>query len=145
MNTETWAAIDQSLVGFEDIARGSGPPVSDLEIDAVGATLGLEIDPDYREFLKRYGSASVGSYHVLGLRPNVLCPLELVEENLRYRGAGLPILHSWLIFADDGRGNPIGIASDGRVLRLDFGCDHEVDELAPSFEAFIRVDCLELE
>lgn len=41
-----------------------------------------------------------------------------------------------LVIADDGAGNPIWVADDGRVLRTDADSG-ESEELAPSFRAFL--------
>jgi len=117
-------------------------------VDALAEKLGRPLPPDYREFLLRYGGAVVGSYSIYGVRQAQAgmgrAPQSVVDLNERWRRPGWPHANEWLIVSEDGYGNPIGIADDGRVLSWDHDLGG-IHELGSSFEDFLRRELERLE
>lgn len=142
MSDETWRLLDEDHAGFEELARGRGEPVSEDELKAAMAELGLVFPPAYRDFLLRLGAATVGSLHVWGLRPTGVSDALLLDQNRFYRNQSWPGIDDWIIISDDGAGNPIGIDPCGRVLRSDHNVGFSVDVLANTFEEFVRQQCI---
>ncbi len=117
------------------------------EIDAAAARLGVQFPPDYQEFLRRYGGGHAGSFSVAGLRRwecasgSDWSVIELTEE---HRSQRYPGAERWVIFSDDGFGNPIGLDEFGRI----WISDHNTCEfvcLEASFEDWIRRWALRIE
>ncbi|HEX2061472.1 MAG TPA: SMI1/KNR4 family protein [Thermoanaerobaculia bacterium] len=112
-------------------------------VDDAVAAIGLDFPADYREFLRRFGSAIVGAYPIFGVTPaeELGNRWSVVDVNRAYREDGWSDVGEWLIVSADHAGNPIGIAPDGSVWLNDhdFG---DVVPLAVSFEDFIRSRCL---
>lgn len=144
MKQSTWDLIDKAHEGIEGFVRATGPALTDEEISAASAELGIDFPADYREFLLRLGAATIGQFHIFGLRRTEVCPNLLVERNRFYRRQGWPGISDWLILTDDGTGNPVGIARDGRVLCVDHNRGFAVEEWGRDFEDFIRRACRNL-
>jgi hypothetical protein len=140
MKESTWRALDQQFAEFPNLRAGS---VEDSEIEAVSAALEKEVPPDYREFLRRFGSAFVGPYPIFGLRP--VEPMgsmwSVVQVNRHFQEQKWPGVDEWLIVSMDQGGNPIGLSLDGRVWISDHG---HVETLASTFEDFLRYEALGL-
>lgn len=107
------------------------------EIEATEKEMGASFDPDYRWFLRRYGGAMVRSLPVYGLRwSEVMAETTVVEVTNSYRKRGWKLTEKLVVISEDGSGNPIGIAKDGRV----WISDHDVGTdtvIADSFEDFL--------
>ena len=65
MNSETWSIIDESFARWPE-SKASG--VSADEFERGVAPFGPHLDPDYREFVLRYGGGIVGPNPIDGLR-----------------------------------------------------------------------------
>lgn len=115
----------------------AGEGAGDHEIDSAESAIGASFVPDYRWFLRKYGGAMVKSLPVYGLRwSKVMAETSVVEVTQWYRKKGWKLTDELVVISDDGSGNPIGIAKDGRVWisDLDVGADTVI---ASSFEEFI--------
>jgi hypothetical protein len=141
MNTRIWQALDQQFALFP-ITRASEVP-SETEIAEAAATIGCTFHEDYVAFVRRYGAAMVGSLPVFGLRPAHVMGKQwsVVDETRWFRDQGWPGVNDWYVISDDGFGNPIGMASDGRVMISDHD-GGQVSVLAADFEDFLLHHCL---
>lgn len=117
-------------------------PVLKAEILAAAAALGCTFHEDYIEFIHNFGGAVLGANDVFGLR----CPASMgrnpkdatvIEATQSFRLRQWPNIEGWYIISGDGRGNPIGIAPDGRVCCADHDCGYEVFDVARSFNHFV--------
>lgn len=137
-----WDRLDAEYREWPQAAAQPGTPA---EVEAAEAQTGLVFPPAYREFLLRYGGAYVGAFEIFGIREPGLFrsggeeELNRVVAKQRFykEQQGFPGIESWLVFSEDGYGNPIGIAPDGSVLRIDHDCGMEITVLAPSFLEFL--------
>lgn len=143
MDPRTWQTLDRMFaadrieIGEAVTLAASVPGIE--EIEAAQSALSCRFDSDYFEFLLRYGAAFVGSLPVFGLRPvhamgNSWSVVELTNEYRREVGSTIA---DWYVISEDGYGNPIGIAPDGRVMVFDHDHDGEA-VLAETFEQFLR-------
>ncbi|MBO6939856.1 MAG: SMI1/KNR4 family protein [Deltaproteobacteria bacterium] len=112
--------------------------VSEAEVDALEQQLGVPLPKSYREFVLRFGGAMVGSQPVYGLRTSEVMGVDdtIAAQTAFFRRTGWELPASAIVISDDGRGNPIWLADDGRV----FLTDHDVGDqplLATSFDAFV--------
>jgi hypothetical protein len=55
-----------------------------------------------------------------------------------YQTENWPDIEGWIIVSEDGAGNPIGIAPDGRVLSVDHDCGFETFVEGEDFVAFLQ-------
>lgn len=143
MREDTWRPLEAVLAKWAFLVA---PAASVEEIEEASATLGLPFPADYKEFLLRTGGAYVGGCQIYGTRTtDDMSPKETVTQRTQdYRDYEWPGVEEWIIICMDGRGNPLGIAPDGKVWRS----DHDVGDIMPiadSFEDFIRRECLRLE
>ena len=69
MDEAIWTTIQARYHRFP---KAMASPVSADEFDRVMAEFGLNIDPDYREFVLRFGGGFVGSEPIYGLRKAAL-------------------------------------------------------------------------
>lgn len=136
MNVSTWNRLAEY---FRKSPGDAAPPGTEDEVNALAARLGSPMPDQYRDFLLRYGGAYIGQYPVYGVhrsKATGLGKLRAAEVNEGFRQQGWPHADEWLIVSEDGYGNAIGIADDGRVLVW----DHELGgiyELGSSFEDFL--------
>ena len=65
MDAGTWHLIEAHYLQYPD---SRGRPVAPSEFDRIMKPFGLTFDPDYREFVLRYGAGAVGSSRIYGLR-----------------------------------------------------------------------------
>lgn len=136
MRKRTWKRLEAQFARFPG-SRAEG--ATNAKISQVELALDRSFDEDYREFLRRYGSAIVGSGPIYGVNP---CSFlgesswSVLEMTKRFRQEGWPGVEDWYIISGDGRGNPIGIDRKGRVWMS----DHDVGDIpliARSFEKYI--------
>jgi hypothetical protein len=141
MNAETWQTLEREFAMFP-IMRASDLP-SDQEITEAAAAIACSFHQDYSAFLRRFGSAMVGSLPVFGLRPAKVMGKRwsVVELTNWFRQQGWPAIADWYIISEDGFGNPMGIAPDGRVMISDHDVGY-VSIVAENFEDFLVNRCL---
>ncbi|CAM2771264.1 SMI1/KNR4 family protein [Prescottella defluvii] len=117
-------------------AYGSGRPVPSAELREGLTVLGLVPDPDYEEFVGRWGGCFVGVPVHAWDNASILGNESSVELTTRAREA-YGMLIDGVVIADDGSGNPIWIAADGRVRLVDHDNGGETVELAPDFRTLL--------
>lgn len=144
MKADTIQKLDE-LFDNSPIMRAADVPTVQ-EVDAASKDLGVSFEDDYREFILRYGGATVGPYPIFGLRKWELVDRDrwsVLDMTKEIRRAGIEKIVSWLVISEDHAGKPVGLDNDGRVWTYDhdFG---GVSELATDFEQYIRVQCLKL-
>lgn len=128
------------------ILRAESLPTSE-EVDHASQELGVPFVADYRQFLLMFGGAMVGPYPIFGLRPVEVMGDDhwsVVDVTRHYRNDGVPGTEKWIVFSEDHSGNPVGMDADGVVWihDHDFG---GLTELAPTFEAYVRTQCLNMD
>jgi len=148
MNPNTWKRIDDDFADVERLAgrrltRALVLPTDD-EIARAALELGCTFVDDYVTFLRRYGGATVGGSEIYGLRPVEGMGVEwsVVMVTQRFRQDRFPGTEDWYVISDDGYGNPIGIARDGRVMISDHDTG-TISVLENSFEEFLVNWCLQ--
>jgi hypothetical protein len=136
----TWELLENQFRQFP-VMRGPGgsadaPPQTE-------ASLGVAFDPDYRDFLLRYGSAIVGAHDLYGVTPNRIMGKDwsVVDHTLRARTDRLRGSESAVVISDGGDGSPIAMTPKGAVILWDHVIG-QITKIAPSFEDFLR-SCLE--
>lgn len=143
MKEDTLNRLDEMFAATPMMRAGDVP--SEAEINAASNELGIPFSDDFREFLMKYGGATVGPYPIFGLRSSELIDdrWSVVEVTREIRDTGIEGVESWVIVSEDHSGNPIGMDANGRIWIFDhdFG---GVSELAPSFDEYVRVQCLNL-
>ena len=120
---------------FAEYPMMSGQRVSKLEVETAERRLGRSFDPDYKEFLLRYGAAMIGAQPVLGLsRVEVLGDdwWSVVHVTRHFWDDGWAGTDGWYIVSTDGSGNPIGIDDTGRV----WISDHDTGKIEMLSENF---------
>jgi hypothetical protein len=86
--------------------KSLGQGVTDLEVDAASAELGVKLTGGYRLFLKRFGWGGVGSIELFGLGADVPPYLSLIAMTRSEREEMSPALPTQLIpLMNDGGGN----------------------------------------
>jgi hypothetical protein len=136
VNALTWKTLEQKFAKFPITVASEVPTAS--EIADAAAAIGCSFHDDYVAFLKRFGGAMVGSLPVFGLRPADVMGNQwsVVKETNRFRNQAWPGIALWYIISEDGFGNPIGIAPDGRVMISDHDVG-QVNVVAENFEEFL--------
>ena len=117
------------------------------ELNMVAVQLGVPLSEDYREFVARFGGGHAGSLPVAGLRRwEAAADLEwnVVELTKWFRSDRWPGTELWVVFSNDGFGNPIGLDADGRVWVSDHDC-RECVCLEATFEDWLRRWALRME
>jgi hypothetical protein len=144
MNDETWKMIEERFVRWP---RSKASAVDAAEFDQTMREFGRAVDPDYREFVLRYGGGLVGPDPIYGLRkPETMGSLggarTAPELTKLFREKNWPGVEDWFIFSIDQGGNPVGFAKDGTVWlsdQLDF---KQIVQLASNFEDYLLKWCL---
>lgn len=137
MQTDTLQKLEQAYEESPGL-RADGVPQS--EIDVAASQLGIPFPDDYQEFLRRYGGGHAGSLWIAGLRrwesaDNTYWSVIKLTEH--FRKQQYPGADRWVIFSDDGFGNPIGFDEVGQIWISDHdSCDFVCIEGA--FEDWIR-------
>jgi len=140
MKTSTWKRLETL---FEEFPFMKAKPVSEEEINAIERSLKVQFDPDYKQFILRYGGAIVGSFPIYGLRQadpmdNTLWSVSVIT--MHYRNEKWPEMQDSYIISSDHSDNPIGINPKGKVISY----DHDYGELlsiAETFEDYL-INCL---
>jgi hypothetical protein len=144
MQASTLQELETSYAKFPGM-RAEG--VAQSEIDEAVVRLDVPFPADYREFLHRYGGGHAGSLPIAGLRRWEFAgrgEWSVVELTEHYRAQRYPGADRWVIFSDDGFGNPFGFDEFGRV----WISDHDSCEfvcLESSFEDWVRRWALKIE
>lgn len=147
MNPNTWRLLDNHFAEIEaeagrKLTRATEVP-SDEEIAVAETELSCVFDDDYAAFLRRYGGATVGPFPVFGLRPVEAMgePWSVTEVTRQLREQAWAGTDQWYVISDDGFGNPIGLANDGRVMVSDHDAG-QISQVARNFEEFLLKNCL---
>lgn len=144
MTPDTLERLDEMFAESPVMRADDVPSVS--EVDLASEDIGIQFSQDYREFILRYGGATVGPYPVFGLRACDIMDNDrwsVVEVTNEIRSSGIAGVSGWIVFSEDHSGNPIGMDADGKVWIFDhdFG---GVAEMASDFEEYIRTHCLKV-
>lgn len=139
MREDTWKRLEADYAEFPG-GRGSGPPVTDEELDLASRELGVFFPDAYRGVLRRWGGTMVGSFPLYGLRPVEFMgnTWSVVAETQRYRRDGWPGTENGLVISSDGYGNPIILDDQGQVVRIDHDAGLSIEVLTATFEEFLR-------
>lgn len=140
MIDSTWKLLDEEFNRFPALKGGEVPFE---EIDAASDAIGISFPQEYRDFIRRYGSAIVGSFPIFGLRPIDALGNQwsVIDTNRYYRRQQWIGVESWLIVSADLSGNPIGIDTQGVVWLSDHDYG-SIEELARTFEEFLLRHCV---
>src|SRR5690348_11362384 len=110
MNNATWRMLEEA---FNRWPRSRAAPVGAEEFDNAMDGFGIPVDPDYREFVLRYGGGLVGADPIYGLRKAEM--MGTVGGNATapaltraFREKRWPGVDDWLVFSIDQGGNPVG-------------------------------------
>lgn len=140
MKTSTWDQLEKL---FEEFPFMKAEPVSEEEVNSIEASLGVQFDSDYKQFVLKYGGAIVGPFPIYGIRQadpmdDELCTVFTVT--MHYRNEGWPGTQDWYVFSSDHSDNPVGITPEGKVISYehDYG---EMIDVATSFEEYL-IKCL---
>jgi hypothetical protein len=122
-----------------------GAPVDAAEFDRTMQPY-CPIDPDYREFVLRYGGAIVGPNPIYGLcRPEFMGTVggkaTAPDVTEWFRDKKWVGIDRWLIFSIDQGGNPIGFAPDGTVWLSDQTDFKQIVQIASDFEDYLLKWC----
>lgn len=143
MRDETWQALDD-LFSRTPILKADA--VESDEIAEAEREVGVVLNEDYKEFVRRYGGAIVGPFRVFGLRKAV--PMgkneaSFVEVTKSFRRQRWPAVEKWAVISMDHGGNPVGLDAAGKVWISDHDAG-AVQVIATSFEEYLRKNCLSL-
>ncbi len=144
MKDETWAALE-SRFAKHPVTRAESVPYE--EIDQEFSPFGVRLPQDYREFIHRYGGASVGPFRIYGLRrAGIMGEREgtALQVTLEFRKQSWPGVEKWLVFSMDHSGNPVGFDNTGVIWISDHDAGG-VEDMCPSFEDYLRRWCLKLD
>jgi hypothetical protein len=145
MHGETWAKIEK---GFRRWPKSRASAVDSAEFEQAMQAYG-PVDPDYREFVLRYGGGIVGPNPIYGLRRadwmgTIGGKSTAPDVTQWFREKKWLGIDDWLIFSVDQGGNPVGFAKNGTVWlsdQLDF---KQVIQLASDFEDYLLKWCLKV-
>lgn len=144
MTQETLTALDAFFAPFPSC---KGRPSDMDSIREASSNLGLPFPDDYVEFVLRYGGGIVGVYPIVGLSLAEAMGKAfstVLEINQHYRKQRWPGIVGRVVFSYDQGGNPISFDGSGRIWLVDHD-HHQIVCIEPSFEAFLRRWCLEIE
>jgi streptogramin lyase len=131
-----WERLDEEFSRYPVLVARGAP---DDAIRRAEAALGLAFSEPYREFLRRYGGAIVGSAAVHGLAcAEAMGNESVVDLTARFRRDRWPGTEDWYIVSFDGAGNPVGLDERGEVWLSDHDT-REIVRLASSFEEFLEL------
>lgn len=145
MRPETLARLTADYSRFP--ISFAGKCVETDELDAAAVRLGVPLSNDFREFVTRFGGGHAGSFSIAGLRRWEMAGVgewSIVEKTEALRAQGWPGTEQWVVFSDDGFGNPIGLDAEGRVWLSDHN-SRECVCLEAEFEAWLRRWALKME
>ena len=146
MNEDTWRSIDER---FRRRPQAKASPVDATEFDHAIELFAPKIDPDYREFVLRYGGGLVGPSPIYGLRKagflgTIGGKSTAPEITTWFREKRWPGIDDWLVFSVDQGGNPIGFATDCSVWLSDQTDFPQIIKLAQGFEDYLLKWCLKV-
>jgi hypothetical protein len=146
MNEKTWALIDEQYIRFPE-TRASAVSITDF-VSAM-KPYGQLVDPDYREFILRYGGGIVGPHPIYGLRKAKSMGMlygkgTAPELTQAFRDMRWPGVNEWLIFSVDHGGNPIGFAKDQTVWLSDQMDYPQIVKMASGFEDYLLKWCFKV-
>lgn len=125
-----------------------GVPATSKEIAKAEAELQIELDDDYKEFIKQFGGAYAGiAIHAFSNgssmgNETIVNLTNGCRESFKGNELSTEINKS-LIFSDDGSGNPIAINANGEIV-IYYHDSGDKEVLSESFGSFIEgnfVDC----
>src|SRR5690606_31193274 len=106
MNTETWKKLEEM---FEDAPMMKAESVPESELEEAAKSLNFELPSDYKEFVCRFGGATVGAYSVYGLRASDTMGIDdasAFDVTERFKSGGWEGLNDTLVISSDHAGNP---------------------------------------
>ena len=142
MNKETWKMIEQFYLKYRNAYAS---PVKPELFDSLVQPYCANLDPDYREFVLRYGGGLVGSDAIYGLREAKMIgrpygKATAPELTQLFRDKNWPGVANWFIFTIP-NGNPVGFEKDGTVWISDINFG-QISQLAENFEDYLLKWCL---
>jgi hypothetical protein len=136
MTEDTWKKLDQM---FEDAPMMKASTVSLDEVTSAFSHLDFELPQDYKDFVCRYGGATVGPYSVYGLRAaDTMGDDEgsALSVTQRFQDDGWKDVKGSLVVSADHSGNPVLLRSNGEIWIVDH--DNGVtSKLADNFEGYL--------
>jgi len=141
MKKETWDKLEGI---FDDAPMMKAESVPESELNEASSSLGFELTADYKEFVCRFGGATVGAYSVYGLRASETMgddEASAFEVTERFKNDGWEGLDNALVVSSDHSGNPVYMKSNGEIWITDhdFG---GASKIAESFEDYLLTTCL---
>lgn len=134
MKKSTWRSLE-TFFSTRPIMI-AGPASLDVIAEASQA-VGMAFDPDYAEFIARYGGAMLRADPIFGVRAaEVMGDETVVDMTVRFRRQRWPGVDGWYIISMDGGGNPIGIDAEGRVW-ASYHDGGGITAIAANFEDFL--------
>jgi SMI1/KNR4 family protein SUKH-1 len=137
MRKGTWQALED-LFSEDPILKAE--PVKPTEITAAERKIGIPLAEDYKEFIRRYGGAIVGSFPIYGLRrsePMGDDESSFLEVTKSFRQDHWPGTENWVVISTDFDGNPVGLDAEGNVWISDHDA-RAIQLLAPNFEGYLN-------
>lgn len=136
MKEDTWIKLDQM---FEDAPMMKASSVSTSEVEEAFSGLGFEVPQDYKDFVCRYGGATVGPYSVYGLRAADTMGNDedsALSVTQRFQADGWEDVEGSLVVSADHSGNPVLLRPNGEI----WIADHDnggSSKLADDFESYL--------
>jgi|APCry1669189070_1035195.scaffolds.fasta_scaffold71391_1 hypothetical protein len=144
MKDDTLNALDTMFRESPVMRAGTATPE---EVDQLESSIGFRLSDDYREFVEKFAGAIVGPFSVYGVKASDAMgddESSAIEVTNRFRADGWTGTTDWLVISMDHSGNPVGLDADGKVWISDHDAG-AIQELAPSFEDYLRRWCLKLD
>jgi cell wall assembly regulator SMI1 len=136
-NNEIWKMLEKH---YDKYPQDFAGPVSIDKINEAETKLGHKFNPAYKQFLLKFGGATIGSKFIYGLSKQKDMDKEIndvIKTTEFYKNQAWPNIDGWYIVSDDFDGNPIGIDQEGKVWLSDHDAGFEHIKLADSFEEFL--------
>jgi cell wall assembly regulator SMI1 len=119
-----------------------GQPATNEEITNAENELGVTMDDDFKEFIKKFGGAYAGiQIHAFkngsSIGKETVIDLTKMGRNLLNQMELFPEINECYVIADDGNGNPVAMTKAGEVVLF----DHDTEEktvLSNTFQNFIE-------
>jgi cell wall assembly regulator SMI1 len=139
MNQELMERLTNFLNNHPELR---GQPATNEEIINAENELGVTMDENYKEFIKKFGGAYAGiQIHAFvngsSIGKETVIDLTKRGRNLLNEMELFPEINECYVIADDGNGNPVAMTKTGEVVLF----DHDTEEktvLSNSFENFIE-------
>lgn len=143
MTIEMFAVLDSKFDRHPALATG---PTNPERIEELEQFAGFRLPSAYKEFVRRYGGAIVGSYPVFGIGASEIRGAKdgsAIQVTERFRFDRWPGTEVALVVSIDHAGNPITMDRGGAVSRFDHDSGTS-EKLASSFEDFVLHWCLKV-